>query len=109
MSSAALQRASVPLLLLSLIDREPMHGYGITQILKDQGFVPLTGAQLYPALAKLEEQGHVEATWEPQPSGPARKVYSLTGDGRQELERLEGEWNDFQRRVHALLLARPTP
>lgn len=94
-SAAAWQRASLPLLMLRVLRSSPRHGYGISRALVDAGLQPITGAQLYPALVKLEADGAIGAAWEEGDSGPARKVYSLTARGRERLVELEDEWQSF--------------
>lgn len=94
-STAAWQRSSLPLLMLRVLHSSPRHGYGISQALVDAGLQPITGAQLYPALVKLEADGAISAGWEEGASGPARKVYSLTARGRERLAELENEWQAF--------------
>lgn len=95
MNAAAWQRAVLPLLMLRVLDAAPRHGYGISQALADAGLQPIKGAQLYPALVKLEADDAVRTTWEPGDSGPARKVYALTDAGRRRLAGLETEWSGF--------------
>lgn len=95
MSTAAWQRASLPLLVLTTLAVAPRHGYGVAQALVAAGLQPIKGGQLYPALVKLEDEGAIEAQWEESESGPARKVYHLTPAGRERRERLHAEWQAF--------------
>lgn len=95
MSAAAWQRASLPMLILDVLAVAPRHGYGISQALVACGLQPIKGAQLYPALARLEDEGAILAQWEQSESGPARKVYELTGAGRGQRQALRAEWDEF--------------
>lgn len=95
MSVAAWQRASLPMLVLDVLAVAPRHGYGISQALVSAGLQPIKGAQLYPALARLEDEGAIAARWEQSESGPARKAYDLTSDGRAQREELHAEWEAF--------------
>ncbi len=99
MSAAAWQRASLPLLILNVLSVAPRHGYGISQALVSAGLQPIRGAQLYPALVRLEDDGAIEAQWEQSESGPARKVYELTAAGRAQREELTAQWQAFIRAV----------
>ena len=54
MSLASWQRASLPMLILSVLAAQPRHGYGISQALVEAGLQPIKGAQLYPTLVKME-------------------------------------------------------
>lgn len=95
MSSAAWQRATLPLLIFGVLEAAPRHGYGISAALVEVGLTPIKGAQLYPVLVKLEADGLIAATWEQSESGPARKVYELTDAGRAEVAALRDEWRTF--------------
>ena len=95
MSVAAWQRASLTMLVLEVPAVAPRHGYGISQALVSAGLQPIKGAQLYPALARLEDEGAIAARWEQSESGPARKVYDLTSAGRAQREELHAQWHAF--------------
>lgn len=97
MSVAAWQRASLPMLILNVLAVAPRHGYGISQAFVAAGLQPIKGAQLYPALARLEGEGAIAARWEPSESGPARKVYELTAVGQSARDELDAQWRAFMR------------
>lgn len=102
MTLSAWQRASLPMLILKVLAVAPRHGYGISQALVSVGLQPIKGAQLYPALARLEDDGTIVAQWEQGGSGPARKVYELTPAGQQQLEDLGTQWEMFMHAVETL-------
>lgn len=75
------------LMILSLLVRQPMHGYLITKIINDiiGPFARVSNGRLYPLLAKLEEQGYIElceAPAEPAEGGRQVNRYRLTEAGR---------------------------
>lgn len=98
----ALQRACLPMLVLDVLSVAPRHGYGISQALEQAGLQPIRGAQLYPALVRLEDEGAILAQWEQSEAGPARKVYVLTDDGRAQREGLHAQWDAFLQAAEAL-------
>ena len=102
MSPAAWQRVSLPMLVLDVLAFAPRHGYGISQALVSAGLQPIKGAQLYPALVRLEDDGAIESRWEQSESGPARKVYELTAAGRAQREELCAQWQAFMDAVGAV-------
>lgn len=102
MSRAAWQRVSLPMLVLDVLAVAPRHGYGISQALVSAGLQPIKGAQLYPALVRLEDEGAIVARWEQSESGPARKVYELTTAGRAQRQALHAEWHAFITSVEAV-------
>lgn len=95
MSLAGWQRVSLPMLVLDVLAAAPRHGYGISQALVSAGLQPIKGAQLYPTLVRLEDDGAVTARWEEGEAGPARKVYELTPPGRAQLAELHAQWRAF--------------
>jgi DNA-binding PadR family transcriptional regulator len=71
-----------------LADGGPLHGYGLKSAYEEE-LVPgaaLNIGQVYPALDKLQEEGHVTVEVVSQSERPDRKVYTITDKGRRELE-----------------------
>lgn len=92
-----LNAGTVALVLLSVIhrSREPMYGYQIAkQIETAAGDIPMMkhGA-LYPVLRSLESGGLLESDVEPSVSGPPRKYYTITDEGRATLSEWAQIWN----------------
>jgi PadR family transcriptional regulator AphA len=84
----AIGTASLRSNVLGLLAQEPMSGYDITRLFKDLSWLvgsPSPGS-LYPILRALLKEGLVTVRVATRPDRPARKIYSLTDAGRQELE-----------------------
>jgi len=79
-----------PALLLHLIGRRPDHGYGLMQRIDALcgDLVAVNTNKIYPLLRRLEERGFVTATWV-QPSKRSRRVYTITPQGAERLERIK--------------------
>jgi len=87
-----LTKGLIDLIVLQLLDSQPMHGYQIiTKIRKSFGvyFGPST---VYPLLAALEKKGQVESKWNMESERP-RKVYELTSQGKNILDFTENSLN----------------
>jgi len=87
-----LTKGLLDLIVLQLLDSQPMHGYQIiTKIRKSFGvyFGPST---IYPLLGSLEKKGHVESRWNMESERP-RKVYELTSKGKNVLDFTENSLN----------------
>jgi PadR family transcriptional regulator PadR len=88
------------LVLLSVLDqsREPMYGYQIARLLEeysgDASFMK-QGA-LYPVLHSLESSGLLESKVEPSVSGPPRRYYEITVEGREMLVTWQGVWTQMK-------------
>jgi PadR family transcriptional regulator PadR len=107
--SGELLKGNTPALLLSVLASGPAHGYAIAREVerRSSDALRLREGSLYPALRALEAEGLVTSAWEPQPSGPARKVYSLSDAGRKELERRTRAWRAFVRAIDSVLGGAP--
>jgi DNA-binding PadR family transcriptional regulator len=74
-------------MLLGLLDWKPLHGYALREWARNYGWLyPMTNANIYPTLRKLEQAGYVVHSEEIH-SGRVRKVYEITEAGRNELQR----------------------
>ena len=87
---------SLGLLVLKTLEAlGPLHGYRIArrieQISGDQ--LALNQGTLYPALIKLEQLGWIASKWGESESGRRVKVYSLTREGRKQLDEQEAQWH----------------
>ncbi|HSN35334.1 MAG TPA: PadR family transcriptional regulator [Arthrobacter sp.] len=87
-----LTRAALPQAVLAVLSHGDSHGYAIAEVLREHGFTRIKGGTLYPLLKRLEDQGLVEHTWEHNQAGPGRKQFTLTEQGRHELERSAAAW-----------------
>jgi len=95
-----LMKGLLDLVVLQLLNQQPMHGYQIiTRIRKSFGvyFGPST---IYPLLGMLEKKGHVTSVWNMETERP-RKVYKLTNNGQNLLNFTEESLNLICRRLNA--------
>ncbi len=97
-------KGHLPLLLLSVLENGPAHGYAILEKLRQRsgGELDLPEGTVYPALHRLEAGGLVESRWE-SVGGRRRRVYAPTAAGRAELTRQKGEWKAFSRAVASVV------
>ena len=72
--------------LLLLLTEAPAHGYELIERLRPFGFDIADPATVYKSLRQMEREGLVTSDWELSERGPARRVYSLTQDGRDLLD-----------------------
>jgi DNA-binding PadR family transcriptional regulator len=72
--------------ILLELNQKPAYGYELMEALgEDADLAPDPGG-LYRALRCMEEEGLVQSTWDVSSSGPARRIYQLTGLGSDTLE-----------------------
>ena len=88
------------LVLLSVLDksRKPMYGYQIAKLLEDYSGDAsfMKQGALYPVLHSLENGGLLESKVEPSVSGPPRRYYEITSDGREMLVIWQGVWKEMK-------------
>ena len=80
---------------LKILALEPLHGWAISQRLKQVSgdVLQVSDGSLYPALHKLEQEGWITAEWKPSENNRRAKFYSLTRLGREQLEKEAANWN----------------
>jgi PadR family transcriptional regulator PadR len=100
-----LLQGTLDLLILKSLSRESLHGWGIAKRIESLSDEVLSVQQgsLYPALHRLEQQGWVTADWKNTDLGRSAKFYSLTRDGRKQLERELENWRRLSSAVGLLL------
>jgi len=92
--------------ILTILAREEVHGY---RIIQDIASLPLFRDEepdvsgVYRALRGLERRGLVSASWGPSDRGPARRLYKLTGEGRDCLARWCETLDQYRKAIGALL------
>ena len=100
---AELLPGTLDLLILRTLVREPNHGYGIAQRVKEisQDVFQVGESSLYPALQRLTLNGYIVAEWGVSDNNRRARYYTLTTAGRKQLA---VERQEFERIVGAIRL-----
>lgn len=100
-----LVKGDLPALVLAVLSKQPLHGYGIAREVKllSDDMLTMKEATLYPALRVLEQDGLIVGEWEPQEKGADRKVYTLTERGAVEADRRTQELRDYTALINKVL------
>lgn len=93
----------IEFLILSIVDTQDSYGYEISQTVKI--VADIKESTLYPILKKLEKGGFV-TTYSQEFQGRKRKYYSITDDGRKQLEFLHREWNSYRGTIDGIIEGR---
>src|ERR687897_114613 len=82
-----LKRGSAELLILSLLDTRPRHGYELSKLIyaRSDGQLTFHIDSLYPLLYRLEERGWIKGSWVEKPGERRRRFYKVTPEGRRVL------------------------
>ena len=92
-----LKKGSAELLILSLVENQPRHGYDIGRLieLRSRGALRFNVASLYPLLYRLEKRGWIRGRWIEKAGQRRRRYYRLTLKGRKVLAAQREGWRDF--------------
>ena len=94
---ADLLYGTLNVLVLKTLTWKPMHGYAISNWLRERsgGSLGVDDAALYKALHRLEEQGAVTSEWGLSENNRRAKFYRLTPVGRRQLREEREAWHAF--------------
>lgn len=102
-----LSAGTVALVLMAVLDRarEPLYGYQIAKQLEAEDEALVAGKQsaLYPVLRNLSAAGLLESWVEPSVSGPPRRYYRITPDGRAVFAAWQKAWARMRDFVDSML------
>ena len=93
------------MLILSLLDGQPRHGYEIGKLIEARSGGRLTFAlpTLYPTLLRLENRGLIKGRWVEKPGQRERCFYRLTADGRRAMKEQRDTWHAYVAAVNDVL------
>jgi transcriptional regulator len=102
---ADLLQGTLDLLILKVVALGPVHGYGISQRIRQisEAVLQVQQGSLYPALHRLEKRGWLTADWGESENGRQAKFYRLSAAGRKQLATEEETWNRLSKAVVQIL------
>jgi len=105
MSHLDLPQGTLDLLILKALSLEPMHGWAISQRVRQvsRDTIDIPQGSLYPALHRLERRGWITAEWGTSENNRKAKFYELTRVGRARLAAETTEWARLTRAVGFVL------
>src|SRR5580704_6753953 len=91
------KKGSAELLILSLLEDQPRHGYDIAKLIESRsdGVLHFHVTSLYPLLYRLEDRGWIKGRWVEKDEQRRRRYYNLTADGRKVLATQRKSWKEF--------------
>jgi len=89
-----LPQGTLDLLILKAVSLEPMHGWAISERLRQvsRAILQVPQGSIYPALHRLERRGWIAAEWGPSENNRKAKYYELTKRGRKQLAAEAEQW-----------------
>ena len=100
-----LLQGTLDLLILKVVALGPVHGYGISQRIRQisDSVLQVQQGSLYPALHRLEKRGLLAADWGESENSRQAKFYRLSAKGRRQLASEEQSWNRLSQAVALIL------
>jgi PadR family transcriptional regulator PadR len=92
-----LKKGSAELLILSLIENRPRHGYEISKLIeqRSEGVLKFNVASFYPLLYRMENRGFISGRWVEKAGQRRRRYYQLTTQGKKVLKEQRSTWAEF--------------
>jgi len=102
-----LKKGAAELLLLSVLEARPRHGYELGKLIEtlSGGRLVFHLDSLYPLLYRLEERGWIKGTWVEKAGERRRRFYRLTPTGQRVLGRQRQTWDQFVEAVRMVTRA----
>ena len=99
-----LKKGSAELLILSLIEDQPRHGYDIGNLIerRSKGALRFNVASLYPLLYRLEKRGWIQGRWVEKAGQRRRRYYRLTAEGKKVLAAQRDSWREFVEAINRI-------
>ena len=91
------KKGSAELLVLSLLEDQPRHGYDVAKLIgiRSGGSLQFHVTSLYPLLYRLESRGWIDGRWVEKAEQRRRRYYRLTPEGRKVLRAQRKSWGEF--------------
>ena len=99
-----LKKGSAELLILSLVEARPRHGYEISKLIetRSEGTLRFNVASLYPLLYRLEKRGWIQGRWVEKAGQRRRRYYKLTPEGKKVLAAQRSGWQSFVEAINRI-------
>jgi transcriptional regulator len=98
-------KGTLEMIVLEVLQREPMHGWGITELIerRSDGLLSVNQGSLYPALYRLVARGWISSEWRTTDNNRNARYYALTRSGRKQLASERAQWEKLSRGVNLIL------
>ena len=96
-----LLQGTLDLLILRTLDKEPRHGWAISERIQEisRDVLQVNQGSLYPALHRLEHQGWIASEWGVSELGRRARFYKITAAGKKQLGAESEQWERFTEAV----------
>ena len=100
-----LSKGSAELLVLTLLEARPRHGYDVGKLIekRSKGQIRFRIGSLYPILFRLEDRGLIAGRWLEKAGERRRRCYRLTPAGRKFLKAQRNAWDEFVATINQIV------
>lgn len=92
--------------VLAIIESETVYGYELSKKLQEIGLHDVSEGTIYPVLLRLQKNNFIYGEMRSSPSGPNRKYYFITEEGKEALNIITSKWEAIHEPVHTLFKRR---
>ena len=96
-----LKKGVMDMLVLALLTQQDRYGYEIVSTISE--YIEISEGTIYPLFNRLKKEKYVETYLKESSSGPSRKYYHITDDGRAAYNQIRQEWDEFSGVINILL------
>jgi PadR family transcriptional regulator PadR len=93
-TTAQMRKGVLEFCILSILSEKDAYPSDIIEAMKGAKLIVVEGT-LYPLLMRLKNEGALSYEWRESTSGPPRKYYKLTPQGKEFLKGLHGSWKEL--------------
>ncbi len=97
-----MRKGVLELCILSILSHDEMYTSDLLTALKEAQLLVVEGT-IYPLLSRLKNEGLLKYRWEESPTGPPRKYFSLTEEGKSTQETLKSKWQQLSESVNSII------
>ncbi len=97
-----MRKGVLELCILFILSRNEMYSSDLLAALKEAQLLVVEGT-IYPLLSRLKNEGLLKYRWEESPTGPPRKYFSLTEEGKSTQETLKSTWQQLSESVNRII------
>ncbi len=100
-----LLQGTLDVLILKALKKGPLHGYALSTWIREttEGVLQIEDGALYTALHRMEKRQWLRAEWGVSETNRRVKTYTLTADGREQLDTRSDSWNEYADAVTKIL------
>ena len=96
-----LKKGVMDMLVLALLTQTDRYGYEIVSTISE--YIEISEGTIYPLFNRLKKEKYVETYLKESSTGPSRKYYHITTDGRAAYNKMRQEWDEFYGVINILL------